>query len=166
MSFETVFDPLNSGPSDQSLALDDAFATLLASSFRERVGAPSSLLPVGPGAADLLYESAPFCLLAHNAAPDPRFVYANRTAQACFDYDWDAFTRLPSRLSAGPKDRAERQAFIETVRKAGFATGYSGLRVARSGRVFVIEDVTMWQIVDADGALLGEAAVYARWRPA
>lgn len=159
-----ALDPDSPGPSGAALAGDPVFADLLRRSYRDRLG--RDLVPGGlePGSsASWLYERAPFCLLAHNTAADPRFVYANRTAQACFEYGWDEFTRLPSRRSAGPPDRDERQGFIEAVRRAGFATGYRGLRVAKSGRRFWIEDVTMWQLVDASGALRGEAAVYARW---
>ena len=160
-------DPDNPGPSDPSLAHDPSFAGLLARTYRDCLGkdlAPSGL---DPNATALwLYEQAPFCLLAHNTAADPRFVYANRAAQACFGYGWDEMTLLPSRQSAGPQDRAERQAFIEAVARDGFATGYRGLRVAKSGRRFWIEDVTMWQLVDASGVLRGQAAVYGRWTDA
>jgi len=38
-----------------------------------------------------------------------------------------------------------------------FATGYRGLRVGRSGRPFWIEDVTMWDLMDADGGVHGQA---------
>ena len=47
-----------------------------------------------------LYEHAPFGLLAHDTSADPRFVYANSTAQGCFGYAWEEFVGLPSRLSA------------------------------------------------------------------
>jgi PAS domain S-box-containing protein len=160
-------DPDSAGPSDASLARDPGFAGLLARSYRHRLGV--DLAPSGPdagAAARWLYERAPFCLLVHNTAADPRFVYANRAAQACFGYGWDEMTRLRSRQSAGPQDRAERQALIEAVARDGFATGYRGLRVARSGRRFWIEDVTMWQLVDAAGVLRGQAAAYGRWTDA
>jgi len=157
-------DPNSLGPSDSSLAQNPVFVGLLTRTYRDCLG--KDLVPPGldPSAAALwLYEQAPFCLLAHNTAPDPRFVYANRTAQVCFEYGWGEMTLLPSRQSAGPPDRAERQSFIEAVTRDGFATSYRGLRAARSGRQFWIEDVTMWQLVDASGSLRGQAAVYGRW---
>jgi hypothetical protein len=160
-------DPDSPGPSDAALARDPSFAGLLAQTYRERLGKDLVPAELDPDAAALwLYEQAPFCLLVHNTAADPRFVYANRTAQACFEYGWDEITLLPSRQSAGPPDRAERQSFIEAVKRDGSATGYHGLRAARSGRQFWIEDVTMWQLVDASGALRGQAAVYGRWTDA
>jgi len=162
-----AMDPAAAGPTDVALAHDSAFANLLARSYHDRAG--RSLLPadVEPARwAAWLYDDAPFCLLAHNTAADPRFVYGNRTAQACFEYDWDELTRLPSRLSALPDDRAQRQRFVDVVTRDGFATGYRGLRVAKSGRRFWIEDVTMWQVTDGAGVLRAQAAVYPRWRDA
>lgn len=160
-------DPTSRGPSDPSLANDPIFAGLLTRTYRDCLGrdlVPAGLDPIA--AARRLYEEAPFCLLVHNTAADPRFVYANRTAQLCFEYEWDEVTPLPSRQSAEPPDRAERRRFIEAVARNGFATGYRGLRAAKSGRQFWIEDVTMWQLVDASGSLRGQAAAYRRWTDA
>ena len=160
-------DPHDPGPSDFGLAQDPVFAGLLTHTYLERLGkslGPFALDAVA--AAHWLYGAAPFCLLVHNTAADPRFVYANRTAQSCFEYEWDEITRLPSRLSAEMPDQAERQGLIEAVTRAGFATGYRGLRIAKSGRRFWIEGVTMWQLTDATGTVRGQAAVYEDWRDA
>lgn len=113
-----------------------------------------------------LYEDAPFGVLAHDATADPVFFYANEFAQRAFGYDWAEFTTLPSRLSAGPQDRAERQALLEGVARDGFVSGYRGLRVAKSGLQFWIEDVTVWNLLDDDGSYLGQAAAYRRITPA
>jgi PAS domain-containing protein len=85
-------------------------------------------------------------VLAHNTDPDPRFIYANKAAQACFEYGWDEIVSLPSRLSAEPVDREDRQKLLDEVARHGFATGYSGLRIAKSGRRFFIEDGVVWQL--------------------
>jgi len=160
-------DPNSSGPSDPFLAHNPIFVGLLTQTYQDCLGKDLTPSGLDPNAAAVwLYEQAPFCLLVHNTAADPRFVYANRTAQVCFEYEWDEMTLLPSRQSAEPPDRAERQSFIEAVTRDGFATGYRGLRAAKSGRQFWIEDVTMWQLVDASGSLRGQAAVYGRWTDA
>ncbi len=99
-------------------------------------------------------------MLAHDGASDPRFVYANRTAQRRFGYAWDEIVGLPSRLSAEAPDRAERQRLLDAVARDGFATGYSGIRVERSGRRFPITDGIVWQLVDAQGRLYGQAATF------
>jgi hypothetical protein len=69
-----------------SLALDPDFCDLLTDSHLRVVGTP--LLDheaLHADAARWLYEDAPFCVVAHNTDADPRFVYANRAAQQCFD---------------------------------------------------------------------------------
>jgi hypothetical protein len=150
-----------------SLAADPTFYELLADSYARLVG--SSL--VSPEldsafAARWLYEEAPFCVLAHNTDPDPIFIYGNKTAQACFEYTWDELTVLRSRLSAEKPNREERQRLLESVQHQGFATGYRGLRIAKSGRRFWIEDVTVWQLIDQNGVLHGQGAIYREWRNA
>ncbi|MER5515239.1 MEKHLA domain-containing protein [Streptomyces sp. NPDC002763] len=138
------------------------FAQLLLASHERLTGTPlcPSVFPDAEEAARWLYESAPFGLLAHDAGPDPVFVYANATAQKCFEYGWEEFVRLPSRLSAEPDAQGDRDAFVRSVTERGFASGYRGLRIARSGRRFWIEDVTMWNLLDADGTCHGQAAVF------
>jgi len=91
-------------------------------------------------------------VLAHNTDPDPRFIYANKAAQSAFEYDWVEITSLPSRLSAEPIDRDERQKLLDAVASHGFAEGYSGLRIAKSGRRFWMEDGVVWQLIDRNGA--------------
>lgn len=160
-------DPRCPGPSNLSLAQDPVFASLITRTYGERLGErllPSELEP--KAAARWLYEEAPFCMLVHNTASDPRFVYANCAAQTCFEFAWDEMTCLSSRLSAEAPNQAERQGLIEAVTRAGFATGYRGLRMAKSGRRFWIEDVTMWQLTDAAGTVRGQAAAYNHWRDA
>ena len=145
-------------------SVDPDFCALLTGSYARLVGSP--LIPDGTrtgAAAHWLYEVAPFCVLAHDTDPDPRFIYANRAAQACFEYPWEAFTQLRSRFSAEAPDREERGRLLEAVTRDGFATGYRGVRVARSGRRFWIEEGTVWQLIDEVGILHGQAAVFRRW---
>jgi hypothetical protein len=142
-------------------------AALLLDNHHKLVG--TRLEPDGLSRAEAerwLYADAPFGVLAHDASADPVFFYANETAQRAFEYDWAEFTALPSRLSAGPQDRAERQALLAGVARDGFVTGYRGLRVARSGRQFWIEDVTIWNLLDDAGTYVGQAAAYRRFTPA
>jgi MEKHLA domain len=149
------------------LAYDPDFFELLVSSYRRTVGIEPAFLEPGqrPSAA-WLYDEARYPVLAHNTDPDPLFIYANKAAQACFEYGWDEITSLPSRLSAQPVDREGRQRLLETVARQGFATGYRGLRIAKSGRRFWIEVGVVWQLIDADGAVRGQAATFAKWRDA
>jgi PAS domain S-box-containing protein len=140
------------------------FSALLSESYQRLVGTPMAdrELATADGAR-WLYLDAPFCLLAHNTSPDPTFVYANRAAQHRFGYSWEEFVGLPSRLSAGEPDQRERAEFMDTVRRQGYIDDYRGLRVAKSGARFWIEDATVWNLIDSDGALRGQAALIRRW---
>jgi PAS domain-containing protein len=155
---------------------DQALLALLSSSYTRLTGRPllpafrsvdlSADLSADLDAARWLYEGAPFCLLVHDVSPDPVFIYANLAAQRAFEYPWEEFVGLPSRLSAEAPDRAEREAFLTAVRNQGFVDGFRGLRVAKSGRRFWIEDTTVWNLVDEDDIRHGQAAVIRRCTPA
>jgi hypothetical protein len=150
-----------------SLVRDPEFFDLLVGSYRRLLGAePVFLAHEQPHTAHWLYEDAPHAVLAHSTEAIPRFIYANRAAQACFEYDWDELVGLPSHLSADDADRAERQRLLDAVARDGFATDYRGLRIAKSGRRFWIEDGILWQLRDARGALRGVAAAFSHWRGA
>lgn len=148
-----------------TLATDPAFFDLLVGSYRRQLGQdPPFLVSPGPDPARWLYEDAPACVLAHNTEPDPRFIYANKAAQHLLEYSWDEIVMLPSRFSAEAPIRAERQRVFEAVARDGFATGYSGVRISKSGRRFRIEDGVLWELRDAQGTLHGVAATFARWQ--
>ncbi|WP_028455247.1 MEKHLA domain-containing protein [Chitinilyticum litopenaei] len=140
---------------------------LILASHQRLLGRPLLPADIAPEhAAHWLQHDAPFCVLAHDGSADPRFIYANACAQACFGYPAAELIGLPSRLSAEAPNREERQQLLDQVSRQGFATGYRGLRIARDGRRFWIEDVTVWNLLDATGACHGQAATYRRWRDA
>ncbi|MBU9345257.1 MEKHLA domain-containing protein [Burkholderia multivorans] len=148
-----------------SLRTDADFFLLLADSYRRLLNRP--LVPDGLNAADgaaWLYDAAPFGILAHDTSADPVFVYGNKRAQAIFEYGWDELTALPSRLSAEPMERRERQSFLEKVARDGFVSDYRGVRVTKSGKRFWIERATVWQLVDAGGVVRGQAAMIPQVR--
>lgn len=139
---------------------EEIFALIVAS-FRQVTGRNLVDHPVD---SRWLYESAPFALLAHDRSEDPCFIYANKTAQACFGYDWGEFVGMPSRLSAEAPDREERQRLLDSVSAKGFIDNYRGLRIAKSGRRFWIEDAVVWQLVRSDGEHVGQAAMFRTWK--
>lgn len=144
---------------------DPVFHQLLVDSYARLLGRPLLPAPMSPAdATTWLYAQAPFAILAHNTAPDPVFIYGNQAAQDRFGYDWDEITRLPSRLSAEAPNREERQRFLERVQRLGYEAGYKGVRIMKSGRRFMIEEATLWQLVDHDGVLHGQAVIIPRTR--
>ncbi len=110
-----------------------------------------------------LYD-APGVVLMHGTQADPVFCYANRTAQRLWGYAWDEFIRLPSRLSAEPEAREDRERLLARAREKGFIDDYSGIRIAKDGSRFRIADVVLWNVA-VDGERHGQAAVFRRWDP-
>lgn len=141
-------------------ALDPALFHLITTSFARTVGRP--LVDQGQDAA-WLYADAPFALLAHSAAADPLFVYANRTAQRCFEYSFDELLTIPSRMSAEAPNREERQRLLDAVARDGFIDNYRGLRIAKSGHRFWIESAIVWELTDDNGTRRGQAAMFSQW---
>lgn len=132
-------------------------AALLCASYQSLFNKP--LLPVGDcdaGIADLF--EADFALLSHGTESDPIFNFGNRAALNLFEYSWDAFIQLPSRLSAKPLEREARQQLLDTVNRQGYIDNYSGIRVSASGKEFMIENAVVWNIVDEQGIYCGQAA--------
>lgn len=115
-------------------------------------------------AARFLFH-APFAVASHGAGKDPLFNYANQTALNLFAMGWREITLLPSRMSAEPEKQEERERLLEEVGKRGFVDGYSGVRIGRHGRRFLIEDAVVWNLVaPAGGPCLGQAVMFKHWR--
>lgn len=136
---------------------------LLLRSFAELTG--GRLLPEasdGAETARMLYE-APFVVLSHGAQPDPIFNYGNLAAQKLFELDWHELTRLPSRFSAEQPNRDERERLLRRVSEHGFIDDYRGIRISKSGRRFEIRQAVVWNLIDARGRKLGQAATFAEW---
>lgn len=112
--------------------------------------------------SEMLYKS-PFVILAHSNTEDPIFIYANKTAQDLWGYTWQEFLNLPSRLSAEPDMRAERQQFLDEVAANGFSSNYSGIRVDKNGRRFSIKNTKLWNLYGEDNRKLGQAACFDSW---
>ena len=108
--------------------------------------------------------AAPFAVVSHNVAAEPIFNYGNQTALRLFAMSWEDLTRLPSRLSAEPLHQPERARLFETVRAQGYIDDYRGVRIAKTGRRFWIENATVWTLTDEAGLLYGQAALFAHWR--
>lgn len=106
---------------------------------------------------------APYGVVSHNTEDDPIFNYGNQTALRLFEMDWSEFTNLASRKSAEPVNRAERERLIAHVTKHGFIDDYRGVRISSTGKRFMLEDATVWNITDERGVYYGQAAVFYRW---
>jgi hypothetical protein len=114
-------------------------------------------------AAEALFH-APFVVLSHDTAPDPLLTYGNAKALELFELSWAELTRLPSRYTAEAPNRAERARLLAQVAAQGFIDDYSGVRISRTGRRFLIEWATVWNLTDDAGRRCGQAAMFREWR--
>lgn len=114
-------------------------------------------------AAEALFH-APFIVLSHDAAPDPILTYGNRAALDLFALSWEQLIRTPSRLTAEAPNRAERARLLAEVTSRGFIDDYSGIRISYTGKRFLIERATVWNLINDEGQLCGQAATFREWR--
>ena len=132
-------------------------------SFRRLVG--QDLVPTSNDAthdAQQLF-AAPFVVLSHGIEADPVLNYGNALALQLWEMSTAQFCATPSRITAEPTLRDDRQYTLETVARQGFITGYSGVRINYSGRRFLIENVVLWNVSDDDGNHIGQAASFDQW---
>jgi len=145
----------------------------MASSYRRLTGLwLCEVVASGLGAdeiAEALYD-APLPLLCHDGASDPRFIYANRTAQRLWALSWGDFVGMPSRLSAEADQRQARATMLAHAAQHGYFTGYQGIRIDSDGRRFRIFNTTVFNVStvgedDDAGVPLGQAAAIGGWEP-
>jgi hypothetical protein len=108
--------------------------------------------------------SGDFALLTHRGDAQAMLNYGNRFALDLWECDWDQFTATPSSATAPQEGRAERAAMMQQVVQGGFVCGYDGQRVSRTGRVFLIQDVTIWRLLDEKKQSFGIAAFFRRYQ--
>jgi hypothetical protein len=109
--------------------------------------------------------NAPFAIASHQAGDDPMFNYANHQALALFKMMPEEMLGLPSRYSAEPMLREARAEFLYQVSTHGFIENYSGIRIAKDGSCFSIEQATVWNVVDVTSfkQVLGQAVIIKAW---
>ena len=148
----------SSPPSDTGL---DERSRLIVSSYRRLTGKELiGNLPSDVAALSIAVWNAPRAIVAHGTEDDPVFFYGNRLALQLFEMSFDEFARLPSRLSAEPLAQEARVKLLEEVSRRGYVDNYSGMRIAGSGRRFMITDASVWNLVDEQGIYRGQAAVF------
>jgi hypothetical protein len=118
--------------------------------------------PAPTEAAARIYD-APFVVVSHDATADPVLTYGNRQALELFELSWEELTRMPSRLTAEAPDRDERARLLRRVAERGFIDDYAGVRISATGRRFSISGATVWNLIDAEGRVCGQAATFAHW---
>ena len=130
---------------------------LIASSYERLTG--RQLTAPADDLAQALW-TAPRVIVAHGIEADPIFFFGNRAALDQFEMTVEQFTAMPSRRSAEPMLRGERQTLLEQVARNGFIDGITGIRISANGRRFRIEHGTVWNLIDEHGNMHGQAATF------
>ncbi len=149
-------------PHDDPLLID--YVHLLLHSYRRWTGRELIPASLSPERSDEALFHAPFVVLSHGTQEDPILNYGNQAALDLWEMTWEKFTSMPSRLTAEPINREKRANFLAEVTCHGYTDAYRGVRISSSGRRFLIEQATVWNIVDVEGHYLGQAATFSRWK--
>ncbi|WP_372638194.1 MEKHLA domain-containing protein [Cohnella sp.] len=151
-----------SEPTDENHA-SETHSRLLLDSYRRATGR-DLLAPVpAPGKAAAALFRAPFVLLSHGTEADPVLNYGNAAALKLWEMTWEQFTRTPSRLTAEPMERSQREKLLADAKEKGYSDGYYGIRISSGGRRFEIRNVLLWSVTDEQGSYRGQAAVFSEW---
>jgi MEKHLA domain len=112
--------------------------------------------------ARALFES-PAAVVSHGTEADPVLNYGNQTALDLWEMTWEQLITTPSRLTAEPVNRAEREWMLEQARVRGFIDTYRGIRISGTGRRFLVENALIWNVLDAKHQRIGQAATFSHW---
>ncbi len=149
-------------------AADNAYLAnhvgILLESFERLIGRPLLSPLDSPASTAQAIFNADFAVLSSGTEPDPLFNYANRTALSLFELDWNSLVVLPARESAERTHQSTRAKLMQQVQETGVIEDYSGVRISAGGRRFLIEHATIWNVIDANGTIQGQAATFSQWR--
>jgi len=67
-------------------------------------------------------------------------------------------------LTAEAVHGQERARLLDAVSRHGFIDDYRGVRISKTGRRFLIENATVWNLLDDNGAHYGQAAAFRAWK--
>lgn len=105
-----------------------------------------------------------FALLTHRGDDQAMLNYGNLFGQNLWECDWEELTSAPSSATAPEEDHQTRDQLMDQVSRNNFVSGYEGRRVSFKGRLFLIQDVTVWRLLDASGDSFGVGAIFRRYR--
>ncbi|MHC4880580.1 MAG: MEKHLA domain-containing protein [Planctomycetota bacterium] len=134
----------------------DSYARLVGTELIERDGDAQQQ-------AERLFN-APFVVVSHGTQDDPLLNYATQVALDLWQVDVPTLLTMPSRTTAEPMHRDERAQLLERTTRDGYVDDYRGIRIASTGRRFLIERATVWNLLDADDQYVGQAATFSEWK--
>ncbi|WP_055076437.1 MEKHLA domain-containing protein [Pseudanabaena sp. 'Roaring Creek'] len=142
-----------------------AHIQLLLYSFHHWTG--NDLIPIADRQSPLEIANslfnANFVVVSHGTQADPILNYGNQKALDLWKMDWQTLTSTPSRYTAEPIERSEREQLLAQAKSQGYISNYRGIRIASNGDRFYIDRAIIWNVVDKNNKLWGQAATFANW---
>ena len=135
----------------------------LLDSYRHCVGRELMERVHGAEAQARALFTAPIVVVSHGMQDDPILNYGSQLALTLWEMTWEQLVHTPSRLTAEPVNRTERESMLERARTQGYIDNYRGVRISSSGRRFLIEQALVWNVFDQAGHRRGQAATFSRW---
>lgn len=108
---------------------------------------------------------APFVVASHGTEADPILNYGNALALQIWEMRWQEFVATPSRVTAEPINQAERAGMLQQAATQGLIRNYQGIRISRTGKRFLVEQATVWNVLDQHQHKVGQAATFSTWTP-
>ena len=139
----------------QTQLLLNSYARWLNSELVERSGDPLE------DARRLFHGDA--IVVSHGTQADPVLNYGNAAALKLWEMDVATFTATPSRFTAEPVERQERELLLERTTRDGFVDDYRGVRITSSGKRFLIHKAIVWNLLDDSSQYVGQAATFSDW---
>ncbi|TVP93915.1 MAG: MEKHLA domain-containing protein [Planctomycetaceae bacterium] len=136
----------------------------LLDSFRKCTGR-ELIARTTPAEELLTLWKAPRVVAFHDTQDDPVFRYGNLAAFRLWELPLKRFLGMPSRQTAEPIHRDERQRLLQRTSELGYVDDYRGIRISSTGKRFLIEQAILWTVRDPVGQTLGQAATFDRWTP-
>ncbi|HAC64741.1 MAG TPA: MEKHLA domain-containing protein [Cyanothece sp. UBA12306] len=106
---------------------------------------------------------SPIVVVSHGKEANPIFNYGNQTALNLWEMSWQEFIQTPSKSPVNPDEIEQREELLKTVKNKGFVENYRGIRSSRTGKKFWIKNVTVWNIIDVNSNIVGQAATFPDW---
>jgi len=110
--------------------------------------------------ADTLFY-APFVVVSHGSEADPILNFGNAQALTLWEMTWEELMATPSRLTAEPSNQDERARMLRDAAIHGWIQNYRGVRISQTGKRFLVERATVWNVLDHNHTKVGQAATFS-----
>ena len=152
-------------PPSEANSYHNAFVTEVVASLA-RVADRDLIQEYGLNRSDLGREVffGNFALLCHRGDVQPLLIYGNQFVLNLWECNWEELIKTHSSATAPADDIASRKELLQKVERDNFVAGYSGRRVSFTGRLFLIQDVTVWRMLDKNSVPFGAAAFFPRYQ--